>query len=369
MPSSDVRALFLAALAAALVVPMLPAAAQQAQAPARPPLAQVPPAASGAPFPAAVFSNLNAGAGGPERVDLAEHLGKRAIVFSYWIPTHERAEATLLELQAMADQLGRDKLTVLAAGTPPLGVDAAGAAEWTRIAKERVAALKLRIPVLLDEGFRLGQQFGVQEVPSVSVVDAAGVLRLASAGSLRQQVEYKLDVGGAIRRMVASGSIGTYGRMPHYNPATELVGQKVPDFQATSVGDGVMRRYASLLAPDRVNVLVFWSVDCPHCRESLPKINAWLRRNPDGIRVVSLAAAATSTLRARTEEFSRLSGLTFPVLLDRDHSIGQRFNITAVPTTLIIRPDGVVDSVLTSGATDYERLFEAKKRELLKPRS
>ena len=40
--------------------------------------------------------------------------------------------------------------------------------------------------------------------------------------------------------------------------------------------------------------------------------------------------------------------------------------LISTPTVLVIRPDGVVDSVLLSGETDLGAALEIKKREILK---
>ena len=44
--------------------------------------------------------------------------------------------------------------------------------------------------------------------------------------------------------------------------------------------------------------------------------------------------------------------------------IGEMFMIISTPTFLIIRPDGVIDSVILSGLENLEKTLEAKKREL-----
>jgi hypothetical protein len=40
--------------------------------------------------------------------------------------------------------------------------------------------------------------------------------------------------------------------------------------------------------------------------------------------------------------------------------------VISTPTVVVIRPDGVVDSVLLSGETDFGHALELKKREILK---
>ena len=120
-----------------------------------------------------------------------------------------------------------------------------------------------------------------------------------------------------------------------------------------------------LLDEDKLNVLIFWSVDCPHCRESLPAINEWLKQNPEGVNVVSCVSIADSAAMAKTREFCKLNDFRFPTLVDDDMSIGDLYGVTTTPTIVIMGPDGVVDSSIVSGNLDFGARIEKKKRELL----
>ena len=51
--------------------------------------------------------------------------------------------------------------------------------------------------------------------------------------------------------------------------------------------------------------------------------------------------------------------------MDKDLQVSQLYQVTATPTTLIIRPDGVIDSALMSDADRVARELDKKKRELL----
>lgn len=326
----------------------------------KPAPARVPPAEFGDPFPAGAFKDLNAAPGEAATVNLAAVLGKRPVVFCYWIPGHARSERALQDIQKLADEIGASSLAAFGVVKQRPGM------ETPRI-RERVEALKVHLPVLDDEDFVLGQQIGVHSVPSVSILDAEGRLRLANAANLKQTLEYNMDVETAVRRVGAKGTLGTYGSLPRYYPVMELVGKKCPDFEAPAISDGTLQRWSSLMDSKRMNVLVFWSVDCPHCKKSLPAINDWLKQHPDGVNVVSAASVSGESAKAKTEEYCRLSQFVFPTLVDRDLQIGDLFQVTSTPTILVIRPDGVVDSVLLSSEANVVQALEAKKKELVAP--
>ena len=328
--------------------------------PAAPGLASVEAVQFGEPFPAAKFANLNEAPNQPKSVDLATYLGKKPIVIVYWMAGNPRSEKILAETQAAVEKIGADKVAFLGVAAPAYGsTDVAPV-------KERTAALKIKAPVLNDEGFRILQQLQVHAVPNISIIDSEGKLRLSNGGSLSQSLEYKLDVEGAIRRAANNGRLGTYGALATYYPVTELVGKKCPDFDAPLINDAATRSFSSLLSNDKVNVLIFWSVDCPHCKASLPKLNDWLKGHPEGLNVISAARVTDDATKTRTAEYCRISGFDFPTFVDRDMQIGATFQVISTPTVLVIRPDGIVDSVLLSGETDLGAAIDAKRREILK---
>jgi peroxiredoxin len=320
----------------------------------------VPAVGFGEPVPPGKFANMNSAPGQPASVDLASLLGKKPIVVVYWMPSNARSEKILQETQAIVDSTGADKVVLLSFAAPPFG------STDTTALKARTAELKLKCPVLYDEGFRLLQQLQVHSVPNVAIIDIEGKLRLSNGGSLKQTLEYKLDVEGAIRRVASTGKLGTYGMLQMYYPVTELVGKKCPDFDAPLLSDGVSHSFNSMLSSTKVNVLVFWSVDCPHCKASLPKLNDWLKGHQEGMNVIGAARVTDDATKTRTAEYCRISGFVFPTFVDKDMQIGGTYQVISTPTVVVIRPDGVVDSVLLSGETDLGQALEAKKREILK---
>lgn len=356
---------FTAAGMLAVLLGLSPAAGAQSVPPSSggpppPGLAAVQPVAFGEVVPAAKFGNLNKASGQPATIDLATYLGKKPIVLVYWMANNPRAEKILAETQAAVDAAGPDKVVLLSVASPPYGSTDTGPI------KARTEALKLKVPVLHDDGFRLLQELNVRAVPNIAILDQEGRLRLTNGGSLKQVLEYKLDVEGAIRRVASTGKLGTYGMLQQYYPVTELVGKKCPNFDAPLVNDSISRSFSSMLSSDKVNVLVFWSVDCPHCKVSLPKLNDWLKDHRDGMNVMGAARVTDDATRIRTAEFCKISGFTFPTFVDKDMQIGGTYMVISTPTVVVIRPDGVVDSVLLSGESDIGAALEAKKREILK---
>jgi peroxiredoxin len=319
----------------------------------------VKPVAFGGPFPLATYGNMNKQAGGPEQIDLAASVGKKPVVLFYWIAGNARADRVFQELQALSTELGSDQVVLY-------GVALERPGRGPEIIEAKLRELKITVPVLDDKEFRILQQLQVRQVPNITILDGEGQLRLSNAANLEQELEYKMTVETAIRRVAQKGTLSTYGFLPNFHPVMELVGEPCPDFEAALLSDNSVKSWHGMLSKEKLNVLIFWSIDCPHCRRHLPEINAWLKENPDKVNVVSVAQAPNDAVKRKTKQFTKSNGFVFPTLVDADHEVTQLFEVTSTPTSLIIRPDGVVDSVLISSVKDFGRAVAERIDALLK---
>lgn len=317
------------------------------------------PVAFGDKFPAGAFENVNAGVGGPASINLGEVIGRKPIVLCMWSVGHHRSEQVFQELQGLTQEIGPQRIALY-------GILPEGSNKDRDAVRERLQGMKIVVPVLLDSSYRLTYGLGVLRPPFIAVLDKDGKLRLGGGASLRQTLEYKMTLEDGIRRVGATGALGTYGMLRDYYPAVEMVGKKVPDFETPGL-DGKPRKWSSILDARRPTVLVFWAVTCPHCRNMLPHLNDWLKANPQDVNVVTVAAAPNDTLRTKTQEFSAQQGFVFPILVDSEMKLNDLFLIVSTPTMVIVRPDGVVDSVMTLVDQDFAKTLEAKSKELSKP--
>jgi thiol-disulfide isomerase/thioredoxin len=90
----------------------------------------------------------------------------------------------------------------------------------------------------------------------------------------------------------------------------------------------------------RVVVLDFWASWCPPCRASIPALEQFSRTHPDvvviGVNVESERRAAF--VRAAHAEL----GATYPTVHDADGVLQAAFQITGLPTLLVIDAEGRV---------------------------
>ena len=89
----------------------------------------------------------------------------------------------------------------------------------------------------------------------------------------------------------------------------------------------------------KVVLLNFWATWCRPCREEMPSLEALWADYRDRPFIVLAVTADRGSLRP-VREFVRRHGLDFPVLLDADGAVRNRYEVYALPMTYLIGRDG-----------------------------
>ena len=85
-------------------------------------------------------------------------------------------------------------------------------------------------------------------------------------------------------------------------------------------------------------VLNFWASWCGPCRQEIPEFSAFAQDHP---QVHVIGVAVDSGGAAEVERAAKSFGITYRVAVG-DSSIMQRYNVSNLPTTVIIGADGKV---------------------------
>jgi cytochrome c biogenesis protein CcmG/thiol:disulfide interchange protein DsbE len=136
---------------------------------------------------------------------------------------------------------------------------------------------------------------------------------------------------------------------PSTVPAAGPVGgEPAPDVTLTLL-DGSRLRLADLAG--NVVVLNFWASWCAPCREEMPQLQAyWEEAQRSGEQTVIVGVGVRTDTDAKARAFVEAGGFTYPI--GRDTATDQpgigpieaAFGVpNAYPSTVIIRPDGIVD--------------------------
>jgi peroxiredoxin len=103
---------------------------------------------------------------------------------------------------------------------------------------------------------------------------------------------------------------------------------------------------------DKLVVLNFWATWCQPCTVEMPSLEAlWLRYRDRGLIVVGVSVDRGAP-RALLEPYVRNLKLTFPILLDPDSKTSDRWRVTALPATFLVRPGGEVAG-MAMGAREW----------------
>ncbi len=91
----------------------------------------------------------------------------------------------------------------------------------------------------------------------------------------------------------------------------------------------------------KVVLLTFWATWCKPCRKEMPDMQAlWKKFKNDGF--VILAVAANTGERKQIELFTNRLGLTFPILLDPEGEVRNRYEVIGLPMSYFIGRDGKI---------------------------
>lgn len=112
----------------------------------------------------------------------------------------------------------------------------------------------------------------------------------------------------------------------------------VPDDFTLQTLDGSKLALSSLKG--KVVFLSFWATWCGPCKQELPSIQAlYDKMSSKGFVVLAVDLGEG---KAKVAQFVKHYGLTFPVLLDGDASVGSAYGASSIPTNYLIDRSGQI---------------------------
>ena len=89
-------------------------------------------------------------------------------------------------------------------------------------------------------------------------------------------------------------------------------------------------------------LLDFWATWCKPCLAALPELEALHRKfAPLGLTVIGVSVDGPRNF-PKVRPFARRYGLGFPIVLDEDGNLQQRFQARAIPTSVLISAEGLM---------------------------
>ncbi len=119
-------------------------------------------------------------------------------------------------------------------------------------------------------------------------------------------------------------------------------GALAPDFLLETMDDSELR--LSDLRGQPV-VLNFWATWCKPCRQEMPRfVEAYDEYANEGLVIVAVNLQEGKGI---VRPFAQDYGMDFPIVVDRDGEVGDRYRLLGLPTTYFIDRQGVIRSVFT----------------------
>src|SRR5438445_9426530 len=160
----------------------------------------------------------------------------------------------------------------------------------------------------------------------------------------------KQNVGIVLATVTLLGLVGMAGRPP-------LVGSPAPEIALKDL-QGQEVRLSDLRG--KVVLLNFWATWCKPCKEEMPAMQAAY----DKLRDEGLVVLAVNELEdvQRVAEHVRSHGHTFPVVMDHDNRIANRYGVVGLPASFLIDRQGIVREHVFGSLLTEERISELVRR-------
>ncbi len=116
--------------------------------------------------------------------------------------------------------------------------------------------------------------------------------------------------------------------------------KSAPAFQLADLNDQAV--FLSGYKGKKTVILLFWTTWCPYCREELKTLNqeyAGLAKDS-----LELLAINVGEPKYKVENFAKSRNLTFTVLLDKDSTVADAYELMGVPTYFVINKAGQIVS-------------------------
>jgi peroxiredoxin len=143
--------------------------------------------------------------------------------------------------------------------------------------------------------------------------------------------------------------------------AAALVGTGAPDFTLQTAAGSNLR-----LTEQRGQVVMlnFWATWCGPCKQEMPHLNK-LYEKYHASGFVLLGMNIDDDPRTAIATAAKL-GVHFPVLLDTDKKVSRLYDLSEMPSTVLIDRDGRVRFIHLGYHDGYEDAYDQQIRALLK---
>lgn len=126
-------------------------------------------------------------------------------------------------------------------------------------------------------------------------------------------------------------------------------GNIAPDFELKTIEGKTMKLSEQ---KGKKVFLNFWATWCPPCKAEMPDMENFYKENKNN-QFEILAVNYTSQEKSKevVANFIKDYDLSFPVLLDENASIGNKYQVFTIPTTFVIDTKGIIQKKIVGPLT------------------
>lgn len=229
---------------------------------------------------------------------------------------------------------------------------------WLGVSMDNGGDLGVRVEAVVRgspaerSGLRAGDR--IVSIDGARVTIPAQVSRAVAQHKVGDTVTVDLERTGAAR----SASV-VLGVRPSSDALVRmhLVGAPAPAWTNVTPLSGAPLSLASLRG--KVVILDFWASWCGPCRAIAPRLSALKDRlGAQGLVIVGI----TTDPAEQAAVFAERHAMRYPVVVDKDGDTSRTYNVTALPTLIIVDKQGVVRDVVVGFGPDE---LEVSVRKLL----
>ena len=139
-----------------------------------------------------------------------------------------------------------------------------------------------------------------------------------------------------------------------------ILPNKAPNLKVSSTKGETMMIYDKNY---KFTIINFWATDCPGCIKEMPQLaDAYNKYKKQGIQIIAISVFYDPP--SQVLNFIKKNEIPFPVVIDADNKIAQRFeNIRLTPTSVLINQKGqIIDQIV--GEIDFDNLEKLLSKNL-----
>ncbi len=120
------------------------------------------------------------------------------------------------------------------------------------------------------------------------------------------------------------------------------IGQPMPDFALPDT-TGKTVKLKEAIQGKKMVLINFWASWCGPCRVEMPSFERlYTAQKKNGFLILAIAEDKQP---AKLDAYLKEKPVSFPVLIDRDNSLADRFKIQSFPTTILLDKEGRIREV------------------------